>query len=447
MKKKSKRFLLIGGAVIVVVIIIINALSSGRDATSVFAEKVTISDLTEEVSASGYIQPVTKVNITSQVTAEIISIPVKEGETVKRGQLLVQLDTVQLQKDLDQYQYSLDEMLARTEAYKSLYKQSEEDYERQKQLFERELISESVLDNTEYTFQNYKYTYEAIKNQTKQARARFEKAEDNLKKTKIVAPMSGVITYLDAEVGEIAAAQTPYSQGRTLMIISNLSTYEVEVDVDETEIIKIELGQEAKIEIDAFVDTTFNGEVVEIGNTAVVSSMNTNERATNFKVKVLFKDKSPNIRPGMSATVDIVTNKKENVLTVPYGAVVMRELDADSIDAARGGTFINSNDESEDKDANENDSVDAGKGETENDTTSSDNGKKNLKEFKGLFLVNEQKAEFVIVETGIADQKNIEITTGITKEDTVITGPYRTLRKIKHGDDIELQEIKKSENE
>lgn len=427
MKKKSKILLLLLGGLVVVIIVVANIVGSSKDVTEVDVEKVSILSLTEEVSASGYIQPVTKVNITSQVTAEIISIPVKEGQSVVKGQTLVQLDTVQLQKNYDQAKFSYDEIKSRTEAARSVYLQSEEECGRQKELFEKNLISETQYETAEYTCQNYKYTYEAMVSQTKQAQARFEQALDNLRKTTILSPIGGIITYLNAEVGEIAAAQTTYSQGITLMIISNLSAFEAEVDVDETEITKILLGQPAKIEVDAFPDTTFNGEVVEIGNTAVTSTRSSNEMATNFKVKVLFKDENPNIRPGMSATVDIITNSKDDVLAVPFGSIVMRELDADSLEKARG---INPN-SVENSDSAETVSTE--------DSSSAEKEKKNLKEYKGVFIAKENKAKFIPVETGIADQKNIEIIAGLTENDTVITGPYRTLRSIKNDEDVQTR--------
>ncbi len=427
MKKKSKILLLLLGGLVVVIIVVANIVGSSKDVTEVDVEKVSILNLTEEVSASGYIQPVTKVNITSQVTAEIISIPVKEGQSVAKGQTLVQLDTVQLQKNYDQAKFSYDEIRSRTEAARSVFLQSEEECGRQKELFEKNLISETQYETAEYTCQNYKYTYEAMVSQTKQAQARFEQALDNLKKTTILSPISGIITYLNAEVGEIAAAQTPYSQGITLMIISNLSAFEAEVDVDETEITKILLGQPAKIEVDAFPDTTFNGEVVEIGNTAVTSTRSSNEMATNFKVKVLFKDENPNIRPGMSATVDIITNSKDDVLAVPFGSIVMRELDADSLEKARG------------MNPNPVENSDSAETVSSEDSSSAEKEEKNLKEYKGVFITKENKAKFIPVETGIADQKNIEIIAGLTENDTVITGPYRMLRSIKHDEDIQIR--------
>lgn len=430
MKKKKKKLIIILIVIVAAVVILTNVLSSGKKVVKVYAEPVAIKDITEEVSASGWVQPKTRVNITAEVTAEIIALPVKEGQRVSRGQLLVQLDTVQLQKDLEQFRYSLDEMQARTEASRSLYLQADEEHQRQKELFERDLISQTGLDNAEYSYLNYKYSYEAMLNQTRQAKARFEKAEDELGKTRILAPMDGVVTFMDAEVGEIAPAQTAFTQGKTLMTISNLSTFEVEVDVDETEIIKVKKWQTAKIEVDAFPDTVFAGEVVEIGNTAIIAGRGTMEQSTNFKVKVLFKEDNADIRPGMSATVDIVTHTREDILAVPYGAIVMRSLDADSLELASADTT-------------ENEPASAGSDNDDNDTTiaeGEEKKEKNMKEIKGVFVVNSGKAKFKRVETGIADKKDIEITSGLLEADTVISGPYRVLRTIKHGEDIGIIE-------
>ena len=272
--------------------------------------------------------------------------------------------------------------------------------------------------------------------QTRSARARYEKAQDFLSRTSIAAPMDGVITYVDAEVGEIAPAQTAFTQGKTLMTISDMSSFEVEVDVDETEIIKIALGQEAKIEIDAFMDTVFAGEVIEIGNTAVMSGLGTQDQATNFKVKILFKEFNTLIRPGMSATVDIVTNVTVDALSVPYGAIVMRSLDADSLAKADDSGGL----------------VAAAYAATTDDTLvvekkTKKKDKKKKKEVKGVFVVKDGQAKFVPVETGIADQKSIEVVMGVNESDTVITGPFRTLRSIKSGDKIETENDDEEEDQ
>jgi len=455
MKKKSKKLLIFGVIIVAVAVVIINITSSGKKSTIIHAEDVVVKDLTEEVSASGRVQPETRVNITSQVTAEIIDVPVKEGQVVEKNDLLVLLDTVQLQKDVDQYQFSLNEMEARTEASRSLYLQAEEEFERQKKLFKSELTSETVYKNAEYAYLNNKYNHEAMLNQTKQARARYEKAIDNLDRTRIVAPMNGVVTFLDAEVGEIAAAQTAFTQGKTLMTISNLTTFEVEVDVDETEIIKVKKGQKAKIEVDAYPDTVFSGEIVEVGNTAVVSGRGTTDQSTNFKVKVLFMDSNVDIKPGMSATVDIITDEKIDVLTVPYGAIVMRSFDPDSLEKAihepeEGVAYAaesSSIDDDDDNAATGTDGVNVdadADADTTEGTNEEEKKEKKKKEMKGVFIVDDDKAKFIPVETGIADQKLIEIISGLAEGDKVITGPYKTLRTIKNGDNVEVSEKKKS---
>ncbi|MCP4632789.1 MAG: efflux RND transporter periplasmic adaptor subunit [candidate division Zixibacteria bacterium] len=423
--RKNKKLLWIIGGIAVVAIIVGNVVSTGENATKVKTETVEIIDITEEVSASGYVQPQTRVNITAEVTAEIIGIPVIDGQQIHKNDLLVLLDTVQLQKDVDQSLYALNEIKSRMEGSKATFKQANEEYDRQKRLYERNLTSETVYTNAEYTYLNYKYSYEAMVSQTKSARARYEKAVDFLNRTSIAAPMDGIITYIDAEVGEIAPAQNAFTQGKTLMTISDMSTFEVEVDVDETEIIKIALGQEAKIEIDAFIDTVFAGEVIEIGNTAIMSGLGTQDQATNFKVKVLFKETNTLIRPGMSATVDIVTNEVVDALSVPYGAIVMRSLDADSLAKVddSGGLVSTAHAATTDEEPEAEEKSD----------------KKEKKEVKGVFVVSDGQAKFVPVETGIADQKSIEVVIGINESDTVITGPFRTLRSIKDGDKIETE--------
>lgn len=450
MKSKKKKWLILGAVVVVAAIVVVNIVGSRKDTTKVQTSEVEIIDIVEEVSASGYILPKTRVNITSEVTAEIIAMPIRDGQTVYRGELLVLLDTVQLQKDVDQYRYSFEEITARTSASESAFMQAENEYERQKELFEKKLTSDTEYENAEYTFLNRKYSYEAMLSQTKQTRAGYEKALDQLNKTRIETPMDGVITYLDAEIGEIAAAQTAFTQGKVLMTISNLSVFEAEVDVDETEIIKVRMGQEAKIEVDAFPDTVFTGEVAEIGNTAVQSGGG-NEQSTNFKVKVLFMDTNVSIRPGMSATVDIVTNTRENALSVPYGAIVMRSLDSDSLAEAEGktseGLVQSAHAATIDEDSTDvtADSVNVAEEEPESDDKGEKTGEKSeKKEVKGVFVVRDSEAIFVQVETGIADQKSIEVLSGLNDEDVVVTGPFKTLRTLKSGDEID-SETKKDE--
>jgi HlyD family secretion protein len=426
--------------VVVLVMIVWQLTKDTSSGTDVRAAEVKTREVVEIVSASGTIQPQTKVDITSQVTGEIIDLRVKEGDRVRSGDLLVVLDTIQLKTDLDRARYAVNEISARLEGARATLDQAKEEYDRQKQLYDNKLTSEREYKDANYTYLNYKAAFEALGAQAEQTKATYDKNLDNFRRAKVVAPMSGVITFLDVEVGEIAAAQTIYSQGRTLMTIANLDVFEVEVEVDETEIAKVDLNQNAMIEVDAFPDTSFTGEVVEIGNTAITANYGSSDQSTNFRVKVIFKEVEARIRPGMSATVDITTAERPEVLSVPFSAIVMRNMDLDSLEAAREAeaTGAPSGEQTDGVMAAENDSS------SEASVNEAGDDEEEREDIKGVFVVRDGKARFIPVETGIADQKYIEVVSGLEKTDTVIAGPYSVLRTVKDGDEVEA-EVKKSE--
>ncbi|GAB4327305.1 MAG: efflux RND transporter periplasmic adaptor subunit [Candidatus Zixiibacteriota bacterium] len=430
---------------IIIILIAANMMGGDEDVTLVQADLVTIDDISEVVSASGRIQPQTKVDIVAEVSAEIIEVPVNDGDWVTKGQTLLLLDTVQAKSDAEQARYSLDELTSRTEAARTQYEMDEQEHRRQKGLFEKNLTSDMEYTNARLRFENSKANYEAMLAQTKTGRARLEKAEDNLTKTHIRAPMDGVITYMNAEVGEIAQAQTSFTQGRTLMTISDLSVFEVEVDVDETEIAKIDLGQPADIRVDAFRDTTFKGSVTEIGNSALVAGEGTENYTTSFRVKVRFAETGVKVRPGMSATVDITTATAEDAMLVPYAAVVTREVPADSPEDAKtdesasaGGaaasevTLVSATDESS--------------GEVK--TADEDKVKEKVKK-SGVFRITNGTVEFVEIETGIADERNIVALSNLNEGDTIVSGSFQTLRKLEAGETVAIEEesIKRMEKD
>jgi len=431
---KKKLFLIIGGVIVILIIVIFNLTMSSSNAVKVQAEVVKTRDLVEKVSASGRIQPQTKVNITSEINGEVIALLVKEGDFVEIGRMLVVLDTVQLRTDVDQARFAVREVNARLEGAKTSLDQAKDEFERQQKLFENNLTSETQFKNSRYDYLNTKSSYEATLAQASQYQSRYEKQLDNLSKAKIVAPMSGIITYLECEVGEIAAAQTSFTQGKTLMTISDLSVFEVEVEVDETEVAKVKLHQKVDIEVDALPDTVFQGEVIEIGNTAMITGSGTQDQSTNFKVKVVFTDPHIDIRPGMSADVDITTHEKNQVLTVPFASVVMRSMDVDSLRRALQGDTVDENTtgvaEVHAAEVTE---------EEEKPSETAEDEEKEREEIKGVFIMRDGQARFVEVATGIADQKNIEVSSGIKEGDSVISGPYRVLRTIKDGDQVETE--------
>lgn len=431
MKNKKAIFITLG-VVVVAVLVVLNLTSNTSKGTKVNANEVTSTDLVEKVSASGRIQPKTKVDITAEINGEIVALPVREGQRVQVGDLLVVLDTVQLASEANQARYRLEEIRARMEGAQTSLDQAKEEFERQERLFDKNLTSETLYKDAKYAYLSAKASHEAMKSQIQQYESAYEKQLDNLSKAKIVAPMAGIVTYLDVEVGEIAAAQTAFTQGKTLMTISDLNVFEVEVEVDETEINKIDLAQKAEIEVDAFPDTTFPGEVVEIGNTAIMSGLGTQDQSTNFKVKVTFSDANLKVRPGMSATVDITTAEEKGVLAVPFASVVVRTYDLDSLLAAREAR------DSGATDANAVHAAETVEGEQPKDDKAAE--EKEREELKGVFVVREGVARFVQVETGVADQKNIMVTSGLEMGDSVISGPYRVLRTIKDGDAVQVEE-------
>jgi len=411
MKKKKKILIILGVVLVVAIIVIVNVFKSGEKTYQVQAEKVEKSDITAVVTANGRIVPRTDVKISAYVPAKITKLPVEEGDVVKKGQLLVQLDATE-------YRAAANQAKAQLASAKASKEQAQLVYNRQKELFQRKLSSEEQYDMAKTELDLAKARYE-------QAVASLDQAKYNLSKTTITSPMDGIVTALNAEVGEIVMIGTMNNPGTVIMAVSDMSEIEAEVEVDETDIAGVKIGQEAEIKIDAYPDTTFKGKVTEIGHTARISGLGSQDQVTNFLVKVMLLDEVPTIRPGMSASVDITTNFRSDVLNVPIQAVVMREEKVDTLTTE------------EEKEEGALASVDSisKKGNKKD--------KKNKKkEIEGVFVVQEGRAKFLEVKTGIADQQNIELVSGVNEDDMVVTGSYKILRTLKDGDKVKVTEKK-----
>jgi HlyD family secretion protein len=435
---RSKK-VFIGGPLLLVLLlaVLIPMLRSEEKGTSVQADLAYRDDISEVVTASGRVQPQTKVDITSEVSAEIVALDVKEGDRVERGQRLLLLDTVQLKSDVAQARYSLQEISARTNAAESAYKKDSLEALRQERLFAQKLTSETEATNARLSMESARANFEAMRAQANTAHARLEKALDNLSKTQIEAPMTGVVTMLNTEVGEIAQAQTSFTQGKTLMTVADLSVFEVEVDVDETEVAKVHLGQTASLRVDAFADTTFRGQVTEIGNSASVQGQGTQNLATNFRVTIRFTDPETGLRPGMSATAEITTATENDALLIPYAALVTREFDPDSlkrVDSTGSATAGLSNTAHAAE-------GDPGRVDAADSTRATATGKKAKKvKRSGVFVYRGGHAEFIEVETGIADARNVVALSGVAAGDTVISGSFQTLRKLKPDEAVSIEQ-------
>jgi HlyD family secretion protein len=436
MKWRSKKVIIGGPALLLLIVLVAwNMAGSGDEATMIQADLAYSDEISEIVTASGRVQPQTKVDITSEVSAQIMDIFVKDGDRVTRGQPLLLLDTIQLMADVAQMQFSLEELSARADASRSTSERDRLEYERQEKLHKQNLASETQFTNAKFTNETSQANYQAMRAQVNTARARLEKARDNLRKTRITSPMAGIVTFLGCEVGEIAQAQNSFTQGKTLMTVADLSVFEVEVDVDETEIAKVQVGQKSEIRVDAFSDTTFAGHVVEIGNSAQTSGQGTENYTTSFRVKVRFAETDAPIRPGMSATVDITTAHEDDALLIPYAAVVTREFDEnkpEKTEADTGdGVFAAEPDSDADTVATDDEATDAEKPK----------GKKpKLEKKTGVFICKDGIAKFVEIQTGIADERNIVALTGLAPGDTVISGSFQTLRKIEEDEAVKIDE-------
>ena len=429
-KKSRKKLYIIGGIVLVAAILVVaNLTRSSEKAEKVKTAKAKLGRIVSLVNATGKVQPRTEVKISANVSGEIVSMPVVEGQRVTKGDLLIQIDARTYEAQLRSSEAGYEAAKANLAYEQASAREAELTYNRIKALFDKNLASQQEFDAAETRYHTATASFESAQARLEQAKASVDQARESLGYTKITAPIDGYITNLPTEIGEIVMGSLNY-QASVIMVISDLSVIEVEVEVDETDISNVELGQPVKIELDAFPDTTFAGRVSQIGNTAQVTGMGTQDQVTNFLVTILVVDTVPNIKPGMTATCDITTDERDGVINVPIGAVVLRDEALLKKDKKPGST----------------DEGSAGAttlATTEASSDSASNEKK--KPLEGVFVVRDGRAAFVQVETGIADQQNIEIVSGVQQTDIVIVGPFRTLRELEDGEKIEAEDESKGD--
>ncbi|UCG94339.1 MAG: efflux RND transporter periplasmic adaptor subunit [Candidatus Aerophobus sp.] len=407
MKKKKKIIIIAGVVAVILIFILVNLFRSGEKSYKVEVDKVKKGDVISIVTGSGTVRAINDVKISATVPGVIISLPVEDGDLVRKGQLLVQIDP-------SEYNSRVDQATAQLNSAKANLEQAELVFQRQKKLYEKNLTSQEQYDQS-------MTQYNVAKAQYEQAVASLKQAKDLLAKTTITSPMNGKITELKKKEGEMVTGAT-YNPTE-IMTVSDLSEFEVEVEIDETDIAEVELGQKTKIDIDAFPDTSFEGKVSEIGNTAKITGFGTQEQVVNFLVKVLLIEEVKGIKPGMSASVDITAASHKEVLNIPIAAVVMREEKKDTLNTK------------------------SKEGEAEASTPSEQKAKekKKKKEVEGVFLVEKDRAKFIPVETGIADHQNIEVVKGLKEDDQIITGSYKILRTLKDGNKVKIERKAKEE--
>ncbi|MEA2077328.1 MAG: efflux RND transporter periplasmic adaptor subunit [Candidatus Marinimicrobia bacterium] len=308
---KKKLIIIISAVIVLAVFFMFTLKQDNKKAIGVQMEKVRLHTIESKVYAAGYVQPVVKVNISANVAGEIKSLNVREGQDVKKGELLAQLDKVRYAADVDQAKSYYRSTLSAKEV-------AGKEYKRVKKLYKDNNYSESQYDQA-------KAQYDQAVGTLEQAIARLKQAEDNLRKTTLIAPIDGTVIGLRKEQGEMALGST--FQADVVMTVADLSSMEVEVDVNENDIVRVNAGDSVDIEIDALTDTVFKGIVTEISQLASTMGAGTQNAITNFKVTVKMINNPPDIRSGMNATVEILTDRKIDVVGIPIRAVTVRPAD------------------------------------------------------------------------------------------------------------------------
>jgi HlyD family secretion protein len=443
-KNRKKLFLIIGAVVVLAAVVAFTVAHNGQNVTTVQTGKVGKQDVVSTVSASGEIKPKTYVNVGANAFGKITQLYVKEGDHVKKGQMLAQIENVQPEADVDANRAALDaaktDAAAQAAAIKTAQANLESaqanldhakfDMQRAQGLYDAKLIAKSDYDVKKAAYDSAVAGISQMQALLTQARAQKESSDrritqadatlvhsrDVLQKTEYAAPFDGVITNLPVRQGETVVIGIQNAPGSTLMTLANMSVITAEVQVDETDIVNVRLGQSAEVTIDAMPKKIFHGTVTEIGDNAVVRSTGistsqsnvASQEAKDFKVVVTLTDPPENLRPGLSTTAKITTATKKDTVAIPIQALTIRQ---------RG-------------DLENKDKKDKGSVQAASPQLSPTQAKE---EVQGVFVINNKKAEFRRVETGVTGTTDIEITKGLQPGDEIVTGSYKVLRTLRNG--------------
>jgi len=405
MSTRNKVLLGAGAAVLIVGLVVISAGARRDRGQEVRFEKVGRRDLVAAVTASGKIQPKKKVDISADITGRITKIAVREGELVTKGQFLLQIDPTVYQANLQQAAATMASSQAAAVQAKANRDQADRALQRTKELRTQSpnLVSQEQLEQAQTAFDVAEANLTAATHQVDQARAAAQSARDNLRKTTLIAPMAGRVTRLPVEEGEVAVPSTFSKDIGLLMTISDLSVIQAKVKVDETDVVRVHLGDSVEVSIDAFPDTTFTGQVTKVSNSSVLDPTQTatgsNERAVDYQVEVTLNKPPTDIRPDLSATARIVTDTRKQALSIPIIALTVRENKPVS---------------------------------TENRPVDTATARKK-KETEGVFVVKDGVATFRPVKVGIAGDEYFEVLDGLQQSESIVAGPYQAIRDLKDG--------------
>ncbi|MDE3151534.1 MAG: efflux RND transporter periplasmic adaptor subunit [Gemmatimonadota bacterium] len=412
MSKRAKWSVFAVILIVVAAVVVTGALKRSKAGVEVRIEPVKRADLVASVTASGQVSPHTKVNVSSDVSGKITKLAVKEGDMVKQGQFLLQIDPSNAEATVKQWEANVAAAKAQQEQAKANLMQAQQAYSRALELQKanKQFVSAESMDQLRTTADVNQALLEAAGHQVDQAIASLDNAKSSLAKTTIYAPMSGRVTRLNVEQGETAIQGTLNKDAATLLTISDMSQLETKVKVDETDVSRIQVGDSAVVQIDAFPDTTFLGRVTEIANSSVsgastTASASTSDQAVDYEVTIRLLNVPQDTRPDFSATAKVITATRKNVLAIPIIALTVRENQAlDNADTAVGL-------------GRPKPKVDVGK-----------------KDVEGVFVVGaDNKVTFRPVKVGIAGEKDFEVLDGLKEGERIVAGTYQAIRDLKDG--------------
>ncbi len=395
----KKKVVIIGAAVLVVAVAVTGMALRGRGEKTLEVQtaKVERQKIVQKVNATGKIQPKTQVEISADVSAKITKLSVVEGQHVEKGQFLVGLDRERYVAAVESAEANVSAAQANATLVRENMNRAENEYKRSKELLASGLESQAAFEAKQAEYQVEVARHKSAQDQVEQAKAALKQARDDLSKTTIYAPMSGTISALNKEVGEIALGSQ--FQKDVILVVADLREMEAQVNVDENDIVSIGLGQAAEIEVDAMPDQKLHGVVTEISNSANSSGQGSTEQKTEFEIKIAISNPPKTLRPGMTASADIITNTKENALSVPIQSVAVRTVDQLALKGEKQ------------KDA-------AGRYQADADGF-----------VEIVFCVEGGKAVAKQVKTGIQSDERIEVVEGLDEGAEIVSGSYRAISK------------------
>jgi HlyD family secretion protein len=429
-----RKWLLIGLAVVALGVVVMGVLRSGRKGeASVEVAKVSREHLTSIVRASGTIEPKRSVDVSANVMGTVTTLSVAEGQIVAQGDLLLEIDPTEYRATVQAYEAGLRSGEADLRLSEASAEKAKQDLDRAEELFSEGLSAEEQVLTARTNDKVEQARVEAARSRLQQARANLSKARYDLGKVTIAAPMSGIVTKLNVEQGENAIMGTLNNPGTVLLTIADLDTMEAWVDVDETEVVNVKLGQPAEITIDAFPDSTFLGDVTEIGHSPLNISTGAGQQAVDFEVKITLRERITTIRPGLSAKAEIQVADRDSALAVPLGAVSMRSLPLKAVDIR---LYSGSRARKQTKAL-------AGLGFT----TEGAPELAKTKDSEGVFILRDGFVKFQPVQIGIAGEDHFEILGGLEVGTTVVSGPFRVLRELKDGAAVTIEKKDKKRDD